>query len=207
MNVTGCLRGEGEDAVAEVLGVAAGGDGLRLELHLRLQALLGGLVEEQLGAPEGQRRPLGQLAGERGHRAGELRVRMHAVDEPPLQSPRAPRARGSCSAARARGAARSCRGRKYDEEPSGEAAIFEYAMVNFADSAATTRSPESAKLIPPPAAMPLTAMITGFVVARQPRHRPVQVGRQLLDQDADALGIVREVLDVAARAEGLSRRR
>ena len=41
--------------------------------------------------------------------------------------------------------------------------------------------------------------------ARQARHRPVQVGRQLLDEDADALGIVGEVLDVAARAEGPTR--
>src|SRR5215831_3716958 len=54
------------------------------------------------------------------------------------------------------------RGRKYDDEPSGDAAIFEYAIVNLADSAATTRSPESAKLMPPPAATPLTAVITGF---------------------------------------------
>src|SRR5258705_10436779 len=56
------------------------------------------------------------------------------------------------------------RGRKYDEEPSGDAAIFEYAMVNFADSAATTRSPARARLMPPPAATPLTAMITGLTV-------------------------------------------
>jgi hypothetical protein len=35
-------------------------------------------------------------------------------------------------------------------------------MVNFADSVATTRSPASARLMPPPAAMPFTAMITGF---------------------------------------------
>ncbi len=36
--------------------------------------------------------------------------------------------------------------------------------MNFADSAATTRSPESARLIPPPAAMPFTAITTGFMV-------------------------------------------
>src|SRR2546430_16828963 len=59
------------------------------------------------------------------------------------------------------------RGRKYDDEPSGLAAIREYAIVNFADSAATTRSPESARLKPPPAATPLTAMITGLSL----RHR------------------------------------
>src|SRR5437870_9152460 len=53
------------------------------------------------------------------------------------------------------------RGRKYDDEPSGVAAIFEYAIVKRADSAASTRSPESAKETPPPAATPLTAMITG----------------------------------------------
>ncbi len=35
-------------------------------------------------------------------------------------------------------------------------------MVNFVDSAATTRSPESARLMPPPAAIPLTAITTGL---------------------------------------------
>ena len=54
------------------------------------------------------------------------------------------------------------RGRKYDAEPSGVAAIFEYAIVKRADSAANTRSPESAKESPPPAATPFTAMITGL---------------------------------------------
>src|SRR4030095_1178170 len=64
------------------------------------------------------------------------------------------------------------RGRKYDEEPSGDAAIFEYAMVNFADSAATTRSPDRARLIPPPAATPLTAMITGLAVRARRETAP-----------------------------------
>src|SRR5260370_1357372 len=54
------------------------------------------------------------------------------------------------------------RGKKYEDEPSGEAAIFEYAIANLADSAATTRSPASARLMPPPAATPFTAMITGL---------------------------------------------
>ncbi len=42
------------------------------------------------------------------------------------------------------------------------AAILEYARVKRADSAATTMSPLSAKLSPPPAATPFTAMITGL---------------------------------------------
>src|SRR5262249_37214025 len=54
------------------------------------------------------------------------------------------------------------RGRKYDDDPSGVAAIFEYAIVKRADSAPTTRARESAKLNPPPAATPFTAMITGL---------------------------------------------
>src|SRR5207244_8395039 len=54
------------------------------------------------------------------------------------------------------------RGKKYDDDPSGVAAIFEYAIVNLADSAASTRSPHSANENPPPAATPLTAMMTGF---------------------------------------------
>ena len=49
-----------------------------------------------------------------------------------------------------------------DDDPSGVAAIFEYAIVKRADSAASTRSPESAKENPPPAATPFTAMMTGL---------------------------------------------
>src|SRR5207247_9313384 len=77
----GLLLRERRHAVTEILRVAALGDGLGLELHLRLQALLGGLVEKKLGAAEGERRPLGELARERAHRPGELRVRMHAIHE------------------------------------------------------------------------------------------------------------------------------
>ena len=36
--------------------------------------------------------------------------------------------------------------------------------MNFADSVATTRSPDSARLMPPPAATPFTAITTGFMV-------------------------------------------
>src|SRR5262245_49213398 len=47
------LLGERRHAVLEVFGVAAGRDGLRLELHLRLEAFLRRLVEEELGLPKG----------------------------------------------------------------------------------------------------------------------------------------------------------
>src|SRR5215510_14767623 len=45
-------------------------------------------------------------------------------------------------------------------------------MVKRADSAATTRSPARARLIPPPAATPLTAMITGFAVRARRETAP-----------------------------------
>ncbi len=55
----GLLLGEGGNAIPEVLTPPALGDGLGLQLHLGLQALVGGLVEEELGSAEGQGRPLG----------------------------------------------------------------------------------------------------------------------------------------------------
>src|SRR5262249_1480008 len=78
------LLGERRHAVPEVLGVATGRDGLRFERHLRLEALLGRLVEEKLGSAEGKRRPLRQLLRESGHRSRELRVGMDTVDQAPL---------------------------------------------------------------------------------------------------------------------------
>src|SRR5438046_3077979 len=59
------LVGEGGDAGLEVLGAARIRDGLRLQLHLRLEALPRRLVEQALGGAEGLRRPLRQLARER----------------------------------------------------------------------------------------------------------------------------------------------
>ena len=99
------------------------------------------------------------------------------------------------------------RGRKYDEEPSGDAAIFEYAIVNFADSAATTRSPASARLMPAAGRHAVDGHDDRLGRARQARDRAVQIRRQLLDQDADAVRVVVEVLDVAARAKRLARAR
>src|SRR5262249_10299850 len=78
------LAREREHPIPEVLGVTARRDGLGLQLHLRLQALLRGLVEQELGPTEGQRGAGGQLAGERGDRARELGVRVNAIDEPPV---------------------------------------------------------------------------------------------------------------------------
>ena len=48
----------------------------------------------------------------------------------------------------------------------------EYAIVNFADSAAITRSPARASASPPPAATPLTAVITGFGVRTRRETAP-----------------------------------
>src|SRR5207245_3901013 len=60
-------------------------DGLRLQLHLRLEALPRGLVEQALGGAEGLRRPLRQLARERVDGTLELGVRHHARDEAPVE--------------------------------------------------------------------------------------------------------------------------
>src|SRR2546426_138792 len=79
------LVGEGGDAGLEVLGAAGIRDGLRLQLHLRLEALPRGLVEQTLGGAEGLRRPLRQLARERVDGTLELGVRHPARDEAPVQ--------------------------------------------------------------------------------------------------------------------------
>src|SRR5215813_6032452 len=78
------LLGERRHTVLEVFRVAAGRDGLRLELHLRLKAFVRRLVEEELGLAEGECRPLGELPGQGGHRPRELRVGMDPVHQPPL---------------------------------------------------------------------------------------------------------------------------
>src|SRR5262245_8821681 len=78
------LLGERRHPVLEVLRVAADRNGLRLELHLRLEAFLRRLVEEELGLPEGECRPLGKLPGQGGHRSREFRVGMDPVHQPPL---------------------------------------------------------------------------------------------------------------------------
>src|SRR5260370_21422803 len=77
------LRGERRHAAREVLGVAARGDRLRLELHLRLEALPRGLVEEALGAAEGLRRSLRELARERLDAPLELRAPPPTRHHPP----------------------------------------------------------------------------------------------------------------------------
>src|SRR5216110_1695168 len=75
---------EGGDAGAEVVGPAARRDGLRLQLHLRLETLPRRLMEQALRAAERAGRSLRQLARE-GVRGGrELPVRHDARDEPPL---------------------------------------------------------------------------------------------------------------------------
>src|SRR5882672_8713889 len=152
------LAGERRHAAPEVVGAAAGGDRLRLQLHLRLEALPRRLMEEPLGAAEGLRRPLRQLARQRRDGGGQLGVGHHAGDETPFE--RLARRRPMS------------RGRKYDDDPSGVAAILEYAIVKRADSAATTTSPESAKLSPPPAATPFTAMMTGLSLRQNRETAP-----------------------------------
>src|SRR3990170_2055516 len=57
--------------------------------------------------------------------------------------------------------------RKKVAPPSGESPMFWYARVKRADSAATTRSPASAREIPAPAATPLTAERTGLGTRRR----------------------------------------
>src|SRR6185503_16200016 len=78
------LAGERRDAGREILGATGARDRLRLELHLRLEALPGGLVEQPLGAAERLRRPLRQLARERLDAALELRVGKYTRHQPPL---------------------------------------------------------------------------------------------------------------------------
>src|SRR5947199_7475704 len=155
------LAGECGHAAPEVLGAAARRDRLGLELHLGLEALPRGLVEESLRPAERLRRPLRELARERVHGAPELAVGHDARHESPLERLTGrEHAVGEVELHRWRSP--TSRGRKYEDDPSGVAAIFEYAIVKRADSAAITRSPESANESPPPAATPLTAMITGL---------------------------------------------
>src|SRR5256885_10514957 len=68
---------------AEVVGAAAGGDRLRLELHLRLQALPRRLMEQALGAAERARRALRQVTRETMSGGCELPVGDDLRDEPP----------------------------------------------------------------------------------------------------------------------------
>src|SRR5438093_2561173 len=96
------------------------------------------------------------------------------------------------------------RGRKYDDEPSGLAAIREYAIVNFADSAATTRSPESARLNPPPAATPLTAMMTGLSLRHRREMAPCRYVVSSLMWAPMRPRLSHERPHVAAGAEGLA---
>src|SRR6266704_573404 len=76
-------------------------------------------------------------------------------------------------------------------------------MVNFVDSAATTRSPERARLMPPPAAIPLTAITTGLAARaeRLPRprdhdapHRPVLVGLERGVEEVAPQGQIQRVV-------------
>jgi hypothetical protein len=95
------------------------------------------------------------------------------------------------------------RGRKYEEEPSGDAAIFEYAMVNFADSAATTRSPGKGEAHSPARGHPIDGHDHRLGRTRQTRDRAMEIRGQLLDHHPDAVGVVVEVLDVAPAQKAL----
>src|SRR5439155_1480780 len=77
---------ERRHAALEILGAAARRDRPDLELHLRLEALPRRVVEEPLRAPECERLSVRELARERLHGAGELRIGHDARHEPPLES-------------------------------------------------------------------------------------------------------------------------
>ena len=181
-------------------------DRLRLELHLRLEALLRRLVEERLGSTEGQCRSLGQLPGEGGHRPGEFHVGMHPVDQPPLHGlaggehtvgvvqlegpPQTDHAREEIrrGAVRRRGDLRIRHGElrrlRGDHEVTGQGEAHTPARRHPVDG-------HDHRLGRP----------------GQARDRAVEIRGQLLDHHPDAVGVVVEVLDVAARAEGLARAR
>ncbi len=183
--------------------MAARRDRLRLELHLGLEALLGGLVEEQLGAAEGQGRPLSELPGQGAHRARELGVGMHAVDQSPVhrlpgrehpvgvvQLERAPEP----DQARQEVGRRAVRGGRDLGVGHGE----------LGGLGGHHQVPAQRKAHAAARRDPVHRHHHRLLGAGQPRHRPVQIGGQLLDQDPDAIGVVREVLHVTARAERLA---
>src|SRR5712691_9015858 len=77
------LLEERRDALRIVVRRPQPGVGLALELERCLQRRVGPAVEHHLEGTERQRRPLGQIAGERVYRRIELVVRHRLSDEPP----------------------------------------------------------------------------------------------------------------------------
>src|SRR5579883_181955 len=78
------LLQEGGASLAVVSRGGAGGDRLRLVLHLRLEALVPAGAQQLLRAAKGERRALCQLRGEFGRLDVELVVVHDAVDDAPV---------------------------------------------------------------------------------------------------------------------------
>src|SRR5213596_3763646 len=198
------LAGECGHAAPEVLGAAARRDRLGLELHLGLEALPRGLVEESLRPAERLRRPLRELARERVHGAPELGVGHDARHESPLE-----RLTGREHAVGEVELHRSAQPHEPREEVRGRPVGGRRDLrVRHREARRLGRDHEVAgerEREPAAGGHAVDRHDHGLVAPGEARHGPVQVGRELLDERADPREVVGEILHVTPRAERLAR--
>src|SRR5437773_1529386 len=185
------------------LGPAGVGDGLGLELHLRLETFPRGLVEQPLGAPEGLRRPLRELARQRLDRALEFRVGHGARDQAPvLRLARGQHAVGEVELHRTTQAdepRQEVRRRAVGRGRDLRVRHRELRRLRRDHQISRARQAQSAA-----GGDPVDGHDHRLVAATEARDGAVQVRRQLLDQRADTRQVLGEGTHVAAGAERLA---
>ena len=93
------------------------------------------------------------------------------------------------------------RGRNQLDEPSGVSPTAVYAITNFVDTPATTRSEAPTRPSPAPAALPCTAATTGASPRTSMRDRAMQRRQHRAHEPGEVLAGRREALHVSPTAE------